>query len=139
MSVNIDELKQGVSSLSQVIDDVKPKSEFSYRTYCSKSYYTIYHQTKIFLNKKHNFNEIISNGGYPNMGTHQIIMNFLNDHINIPSTNYNRDYKMLVYRLKSMRQSRVDSDYYLDVTVNNIVYEQSKKQYEKITDIIESM
>lgn len=139
MSVNIDELKQGVSSLAQAIDSIKPKSEFAYRNYCSKSYYTIYHQTKKLLNKKHNFDEVISNGGYPNMGTHQIIMNFLNDHINIPSTNHNRDYKKLVYRLKAMRQYRVDSDYYLDVTINNIVYEQSKKQYENVTATIESM
>ena len=139
MSVNIKELQQGVDSLSKAIDDTKPKSEFAYRNYCSKSYYTIYHQTKTFLNEKHNFDQVVENGAYHNMGTHQIIMNFLQEHIHIPDRHHNREYKKLVFRLKAMRQNRVDSDYDLDITVNYITYEQSKKQYEYLLTFIESM
>ena len=139
MSVNIEELKQGVNSFGKVIDDVEPESEFAYRNYCGRSYYTVFHQTKKFLNEKHNFDEVIANGAYHNMGTHQIIMNFLDEHIHIPSRYSNRDYKKLVYRLKAMRQNRVDSDYDLDINVNYVTYEQSKKQYECVLDLIENL
>lgn len=139
MSVSIEELKQGVHSLSVTIDNATPKNEFEYRNYCSKSYYVVYHLVKDFLNTKHAFDEAVENGAYHNMGTHQIVINFLNEHIHIPNFNHNRDYKKLVYRLKTMRQYRVDSDYYLNVDVNNITYNQSKKQYEGIIDIVEKL
>lgn len=139
MSVSVEELKQGVNSLSQEIDSIEPKGEFQYRNYCGKSYYAIYHLVKDFLNEKHNFDEVVANGAYHHMGTHKIVMTFLDEHIHIPSFNHNRDYKKLVYRLKTMRNHRVDADYYLDIDVGYIAYIQSKKQYENIIDLVENI
>lgn len=139
MSVSIEELKQGVDSLGNAIDSVKPKDEFEYRNYCSKSYYAVYHLVKDFLNTKHDFDKAVENGAYHHMGTHQIVMTFLNEHIHIPNFNNNKDYKKLVYRLKTMRQYRVDSDYYLNVNVNSITYDQSRKQYESVISMIKNL
>lgn len=139
MSISLDEIKIGVNSLSHIIDSVEPKSEFEYRNYCSKSYYAIYHLVKKFLNDRHDFDDVVANGAYHHMGTHKIIITFLDEHIHIPGFNHNKDYKKLVYRLKSMRQYRVDADYYLDVEVGKITYIQSKKQYEGFIRIIENI
>lgn len=139
MSISINELKQGVDTLSSTISKSKPTTEFEYRNYCSKSYYAIYHLVKEFLNDRHDFDQAVANGAYHHMGTHKIIITFLDEHIHIPNFNHNRDYKKLVYRLKSMRQGRVDADYYLNVNVTEIAYIQSKGQYEGVISIIGSI
>lgn len=138
MPISTDELKKGVESL-RVICDNDPKGEFEYRNYCSKSYYAVYHSVKYFVNDKHNFDQAVENGAYNGMGTHQKIITFLDEHIHIPSFNHNREYKKLVYRLKTMRQYRVNSDYYLDVSVNKTTYIQSETQYEGVMNIINSL
>mgnify|MGYP003626034681 CR=1 FL=1 len=139
MPISINELRKGVNSLSENIDNDSSVSEFSYRSYCSKAYYTIYHTTKSFLNAQHNFDQVISNGAYSNMGTHKQLISFLDEHIHIPSFNHNREYRKLVYRLKTMRQHRVNADYYLDMDVDEVTYNQSKVQYEGSIEIIDSI
>lgn len=139
MSISVEELKKGVDSLSNSISRIKPQSEFEYRNYCSKSYYAIYHLVKEFLNDRHSFDTAVANGAYHHMGTHKILITFLDEHIHIPNFNHNRDYKKLVYRLKSMRQGRVDADYYLGVVVSEVAYIQAKKQYEGVIEIIASL
>lgn len=139
MPISIDELRKGVNTLSENIDSNTLADEFSYRNYCSKAYYTVYHTTKVFLNSKHDFDKAISKGAYNNMGTHQQLISFLDEHIHIPSFNYNREYRKLVYRLKTMRQHRVDADYHLDFDIDKITYNQSKTQYEGSIKIIDSI
>lgn len=139
MPISINELRDGVSSLAENIDSDSLTDEFAYRSYCSKAYYTVYHTAKDFLNNRHDFDNAISNGAYNNMGTHKQLISFLDEHIHIPSFNYNREYRKLVYRLKAMRQHRIDADYYLDITVDKITYMQSKTQYEGLMKIIDSI
>lgn len=139
MPISINELREGVNALSENIDNNSLVGEFSYRSYCSKAYYTVYHTTKDFLNSQHNFDKVISNGAYNNMGTHKQLISFLDEHIHIPSFNYNREYRKLVYRLKTMRQHRVDADYHLDFDIDKITYNQSKIQYEGFIKIIDSI
>lgn len=140
MSFNAENMIQGTEALANTIDSKTDPKEYDYRNYSGRAYYTAYQLVLEFLDKEHNYIEVsVSNGSYTQMGTHKRLTQFLLDHVNIPSSNSNKDYQRLTLRLKDLINKRVHGDYIYDREMKEVDYHQTKTQLNGITKLITSM
>lgn len=127
----------GTKSLADALDNNTGSTEYDYRNYCGRAYYTAYHLVTERLDSEHGYFLVsTTNSSYTNMGTHKRLTEFLLDHINIPSTNYHKDYKRLVLRLKNLTSKRVHADYNLDKAIEDVDYHQAKTQLNGIAKLV---
>lgn len=137
MTFNALNMLHGTEILADALDKNASPSEYDYRNYCGRAYYTAYHLVTERLDKDHGYLVIsTTNSSYTNKGTHKRLTDFLLDHINIPSTNYHKDYKRLVLRLKNLTSKRVHADYHLDKPMKDVDYHQAKTQLDGIAKLV---
>lgn len=130
---------QGTQLLAKSISDSIHSNEYDYRNYCGRAYYTTFHSMIEYLDNEHGYRYASQNNkSYTNMGSHERLLQFMLDHINIPSTNYHKDYKRLIIRLKTLRAQRVHADYFLDKPMTDIDSRQAKTQLEGILNLLAS-
>lgn len=136
---NASNMCQGTEKIAAELNSNTNINEYNYRNYCGRAYYTAYHLVTENLDSKHNYLTVsTSNTSYTNMGTHKRLTEFLLDHINIPSTNYHKDYKRLVLRLKSLTGLRVHADYKLYKPMDAADFRQAKTQLDGILKLIKT-
>lgn len=140
MSFNSENMIQGTEALANTIDSKNNPEEYDYRNYSGRAYYTAYRLVLEFLDREHNYIEVsVSNGSYTQMGTHKRLTQFLLDHVNIPNSNSNKDYRRLTLRLKDLIKKRVHGDYIFDREMKMVDYHQTKTQLNGIIKLIISM
>lgn len=138
MPQGLDELYEGTLNLA--VNALNTSStEYQRRLFCSRAYYTLYHKTINYLDVKHNYKQVVTTNAYRNMGSHNQLTTFLDDHIHIPKTNTHREYKSLVYRLKAMKQLRVKADYHLESLVDENDCILAENQFHKTIEIIDNL
>ena len=139
MPISCDEFFEGVKSISNDIELNTPASEFLYRNYCSRSYYAIFNFILLYLNENHDFDNVINNGSYSNIGSHKRVTEFISDLSEEYSNNKKKLYKSLVYRIKYLKQNRVTADYYFDNVVDQLMMKQSESQLKGIIDLVNDL
>lgn len=138
MPQNINELIDGTVQLGEKALP-NESDEYTKRLYCNRCYYTLYHATIEYLDKQHDYKNVVATSAYANMGSHNQVTKFLDEHIHIPKLNTHREYKSLVYRLKALKQLRVKADYFLDKTIEDIDCIQANNQFNNTLDLIKKL